>query len=369
MKSAWRILLAPLSALWYAAAILRGKLFDWHLLPSRSYGIPVICVGNLAVGGTGKTPHVEYLLKLLHEKGCSVAMLSRGYGRRTKGFLLANREQKAADIGDEPYQTLRNCPFATVAVCERRTEGMSRLLALPEPPGVVVLDDAYQHRYVRAGLNILLTDAHRVYTQDHLLPWGRLREPASAARRADVVIATKCEAKDRPVLPLEPRQRYFLSHIVYGGLFPFEESHEKLGEKGGTDSGMHLAKGRMTEGRPLLLITGIASPASIRAHFEEEGCGEIRMVSFPDHHAFTAGDATIINKEWRACGNGAVAVTTQKDTARLESIFPMLDESLRVHLLVQPITVVIEDTERNQESFNQIILNYVSQNSRNRRMD
>lgn len=369
MKSAWRIFLAPLSALWYVVATLRGKLFDWGLLPSRSYDMPVICVGNLAVGGTGKTPHVEYLLNLLHKKGCRVAMLSRGYGRSTKGFVLANMGHKASDIGDEPCQMLRNCPFATIAVCERRTEGMARLLALPNPPDVVVLDDAYQHRYVKAGLNILLTDARRVYTHDHLLPWGRLREPASAAKRADIVVATKCGACGCPELPLEPRQNFFLSRIVYGELTPFKASCERVGEKGNTDSGQLLPNGEKVKGKTVFLITGIASPASLRAHIVEEGACEVRMATFPDHHAFSAADAIYINKEWNACGKEAVAVTTQKDAMRLEAIFPMLDERLRLHLFVQPISVVVEDRERNRESFNQIILKYVSQNSRNRGMD
>ena len=178
MHSLLRLPLMPLSLLWAMVAWLRGKLFDWGVLPSRSFPLPVICVGNLAVGGTGKTPHVEHLLRLLHAEGYRVAMLSRGYGRRTKGFRLARPGHTAAHIGDEPLQMMRNCPFATIAVCESRVEGMRRLLELPDAPQVVVLDDAYQHRYVRAGLNILLTEASRLYTTDHLLPWGRLREPA-----------------------------------------------------------------------------------------------------------------------------------------------------------------------------------------------
>ena len=177
----------------------RAWLYDHGVLASQGFGVPVICVGNLAVGGTGKTPHVEYLLRLLHHNGYSVAMLSRGYGRHTKGYILADAARHgAADIGDEPYQILHNCPFATVAVCEKRVYGIAQLLKLSTPPDVIVLDDAYQHRQVRAGLNILLTCANRLYTHDHLLPWGRLREPARAARRAQLIVVTKCAENERP---------------------------------------------------------------------------------------------------------------------------------------------------------------------------
>lgn len=342
---------------------MRGKLFDWHLLPSRSYELPVICVGNLAVGGTGKTPHVEYILRLLHAEGYRVAMLSRGYGRRTKGFVLATPERTAADIGDEPYQMLRNCPFATIAVCERRTVGMERLLSLPVRPDVVVLDDAYQHRYVKAGLNILLSDSQRLYIHDHLLPWGRLREPASAARRADIVIATKCERGGRVSLPLEPEQLYFHSYIVYGKPYHFASDGQPNSQMNG-DTGEDFPTGT-----PVLLLSGIANPASLMQHLEEMGAREIRTAVFPDHHAFTAGDVLYINKEWEKMGSGAVAITTQKDAARLVAVSHLLSASLRSHLLVQPISVEIKRARVEQESFNQTILNYVSQNSRNSRMD
>ena len=172
MKYLLSVFTAPLSLLWGLVVFVRNQLFDYGLLKSQSFGVPLICVGNIAVGGTGKTPHVEYLLHLLHEQGYRVAMLSRGYGRRTRGYLLANLQHTAADIGDEPFQISRNCPFAQVAVAEKRVIGIRQLMALPNPPQVIVLDDAFQHRYVRAGLNILLTDAHRLYTTDHLLPWA-----------------------------------------------------------------------------------------------------------------------------------------------------------------------------------------------------
>lgn len=367
MKRLWSLFLAPLSFLWYAVATIRGKLFDWHILPSRRYGIPVICVGNIAVGGTGKTPHVEYLLNLLHQQGYKVAMLSRGYGRRTKGFVLATPTHTAKEIGDEPFQMYYNCPFATIAVCERRTVGMERLLALPVPPDVVVLDDAYQHRYVKAGLNVLLTDARRLYTHDHLLPWGRLREPVSAAKRADVIIVTKCGKDTVPYLSHEPHQALFHSRIVYGKPYAFLNECQRGKKQNTTD--FSLSKGLVPSAAYVMLLTGIANPAPLREHLVREGMGDICMVSFPDHHAFTANDALFINKEWEKLGEGSLAITTQKDAARLAAISHLLDESLCRNLFVQPISVAIDNSDSKEESFNQIILNYVSQNSRNSRMD
>lgn len=347
------LLLAPLSFLWWLVAVLRGKLFDWGLLPSRCFDIPVICVGNLAVGGTGKTPHVEYLLRLLHAHGYKVAMLSRGYGRKSKGYVLAGSGHTASEIGDEPYQMLHNCPFATVAVCERRVEGISSLLGLPHPPDVIVLDDAYQHRYVRAGYNILLTDAHCLYTHDHLLPWGRLREPAGAARRAQAVIVTKCGPGERPPLPVSNGQRLFYSHIIYG--VPY-----------GLQSGMPEPS---FSGRQVLVIAGIANPAPLAAHLRSSGAAGVRLREFRDHHVFTAADAQCINRDFRALPAGAVACTTQKDAPRLQAIWEFLYKGLKERLYVLPIEVEVNTDRAKQISFNQTILSYVNSHQRNSCMD
>ena len=352
-----RLPLMPLSLLWAMVAWLRGKLFDWGVLPSRSFPLPVICVGNLAVGGTGKTPHVEHLLRLLHAEGYRVAMLSRGYGRRTKGFRLARPGHTAAHIGDEPLQMMRNCPFATIAVCESRVEGMRRLLELPDAPQVVVLDDAYQHRYVRAGLNILLTEASRLYTTDHLLPWGRLREPASAARRAQAVVVTKCRSGQWPDLKVAPGQLLYYSRIAYGALLGW------CGDAGRVSQDMRGAR--------VLLLTGIARPEPLRRHLLESGAAEVRCLSFPDHHAFDRRDAARINRSFAQLP-GACVVTTQKDAVRLQAIAPHLDAALLARLYVQPITVELSASPQaaaGSPTFNQMILQYVASHSRNRCMD
>lgn len=216
--------LYPASWLYGAAVMMRNKLFDWEVLQSKSFDIPIISVGNLAVGGTGKTPHTEYLIKSLCNQ-YNVAVLSRGYKRHTKGYVLATPESTARSIGDEPYQMHQKFPSVTVAVDEKRCHGIEKLLALQKPSiDVILLDDAFQHRYVKPGLSILLTDYHRLFCDDTLLPAGRLREPISGKNRAQIVIVTKCPQDIKPIdyniitkrLNLYPYQQLFFSSFRYG---------------------------------------------------------------------------------------------------------------------------------------------------------
>lgn len=183
----------PLAWLYGLGVRTRNMLFDLGVLPSRSFGLPVICIGNITVGGTGKTPHTEYLIRLLAKRK-RVVVLSRGYKRKSHGFIIASDNATAEEIGDEPCQMKRKFPGIEVAVDADRCHGIDMLTA-PErtaKPDVILLDDAYQHRYVKAGLNILLMDFHRVTYKDRLLPAGRLREPHSGISRADIIIVTKC---------------------------------------------------------------------------------------------------------------------------------------------------------------------------------
>ena len=355
MKGLSNILTIPLATVWYVVARLRGWLFDKGWIKSYSFSIPIICVGNLAVGGTGKTPHVEYLLRLLHQEGYRVAMLSRGYGRKTKGYILANPMQHtAADIGDEPFQMMHNCPFATIAVCEKRVIGIQKLLKLQPTIDVIVLDDAFQHRYVKAGYNILLTDAHRLYTHDHLLPWGRLREPAQAAKRAQAIVVTKCEQGIQPKLAVADQQQLFYSHIVYGQLLTPD---------------MQPIPGFSLKGQRILLIVGIANPTPLVNYLKGEGAA-VEVIAFADHHAFTTKDIANINLRWqqKQC---TLALTTQKDMTRLLPMLPHLNEHLTNNLMVQPITVdIVTGTSlQHKTSFNQTILQYVRTNQRNCGMD
>lgn len=362
-KFSMSILLSPLSLLWGLIVWLRGKLFDWGWLPSRSFPLPVICVGNLAVGGTGKTPHVEHILRLLHAHGYRVAMLSRGYGRKTKGYVLAHERHTAEEIGDEPLQIRRNCPFATVAVCERRVEGIERLLQLTPAPQVVVLDDAYQHRYVRAGFNVLLTAASRLYTADHLLPWGRLREPAGAARRAQAIVVTKCPPDSCPALKVLPGQKLFYSRICYGTPRPWEAQLAVP-----QDDTASAASAPSLAGQKVLLVTGIAHPEPLIRHLQACGAAAVDALSFPDHHAFSRRDAERINSRYEQ-GAATCVLTTQKDATRLQVIQKWLSPELINHLLVQPITVKVEAAPETSSDFNQTILQYVDSHTRNSCVD
>lgn len=354
-----RFLLFPFALLYGCVMCVRNLLFDAGVLRQRKFPLPVVCVGNLAVGGTGKTPHVEYLLRLLAPR-YAVAVLSRGYGRGTRGFLRAAPGVTARELGDEPFQMYRKFPAVTVAVDENRCHGLDRLLVGDGAvPDVVVLDDAYQHRYVRAGLYVLLTEYDRIYADDFLLPAGRLRESRSGARRAQVVVVTKCppdlseteKERVRRRLRLADGQRLFFSCLRYAALVPFVQ-----------DGTATLA------GRPAvaLLITGIARPGSLRRHLE--ACGlDIRQVAFPDHHTFTPADVRRMNDAYSELPAGAPAFTTEKDAVRLLPWAGHLSPALRAALLVQPIEVgMCGDTN---EIFNQIIIDYVTENQRDGAVD
>lgn len=354
MDTSPRVLLAPFSWLWGAVVGLRSALFECGWLKQRSFDVPVICVGNLEVGGTGKTPHVEYILRLLHAQGLRTAMLSRGYGRATHGFRQAKADSTAAEIGDEPWQIFHNCPFATVAVCERRTEGIDRLLAASRPPQVIVLDDAFQHRHVRAGLNILLTSAARLYTADHLLPWGRLREPASAARRAQLIVVTKCGEGQRPALPVGEGQQLFYSHTRYGTPYPCFPPDAETADGGRAEE--------IFRGRSVVVVAAIAHPAPLAGHIAAQEAASVAVLPFPDHHRFTPDDARRIA---RAAGADGLIATTQKDAPRLTALAPHLPADLRRRIWVQPITVSIQPARTADASFNQRIIHYVTANQRN----
>lgn len=314
--------LYPVSWMYGAVVAMRNKCFDWGILGSRSFEVPVICVGNLAVGGTGKTPHTEYLIKLLRDK-YKVAVLSRGYKRHTKGYVLATSESSAKTIGDEPYQMHTKFPSVTLAVDEDRCHGIERLLALKEPAvDVVLLDDAFQHRYVKAGLSILLTDYHRLFCDDALLPAGRLREQAGGKNRAQIIIVTKCPEDIKPIdyniiakrLNLYPYQRLFFSGFRYGNLQavfgrPSNESPVEAIE-------IPLSALTNTE---ILLVTGIASPAPILVKLK--GCSkQVELLSFGDHHDFTQKDMQQIKERFaKLKGERKLIVTTEKDATRLIS--------------------------------------------------
>ena len=352
--------LRPLSRLYGWGVAFRNLLFDMGILKSRSYSTPVISVGNITVGGTGKTPHVEYLIRLLKGQ-MSVAMLSRGYKRKTTGFLLADKNTTSREIGDEPYQIYKKFPDITVAVDQKRTRGIEKLIGREagKDIDVIILDDAFQHRYVKPGINILLVDYHRLIIYDELLPAGRLREPVKSKNRADIVIVTKCPTDLKPMdfrvitkaLNLFPYQQLYFSTHKYESLQPvFNRSDKNISKRIEALSDENV-----------LLVTGIASPEQMKLDLQPYA-KRIEPLAFDDHHQFTAKDVARINEAFKALPSPKLIVTTEKDVTRLKDMDGLSDE-VRQQLYVLPIYITLMQDQ--EEAFNKNILGYVRKNSRN----
>ena len=349
--------LRPLSWLYGLGVGLRNTLFNIGVLKSQSFDVPVISVGNITVGGTGKTPHVEYLLRLLHDK-FRVAVLSRGYKRKSRGFVLAGDDATVRTIGDEPFQMKRKFADVTVAVDKNRRRGIEMLTdnSVVENIDVVLLDDAFQHRYVKPGINILLVDYHRLIIYDTLLPAGRLREPQKGKVRADIVIVTKCPQDLKPMeyrvitkaMNLYPYQHLYFTTLEYDPL-----SHLF------SDRRMDLEEiGRDTH---VLLLTGIASPKQMQMDLQPYS-DHITTMAFGDHHNFSGADVERINREFAALPEPRIIVTTEKDATRLMPLDGLSDK-VRDGLYALPVHIKFMLGQ--EETFNENIIGYVRKNSRN----
>ena len=350
-----RILLWPISLLYHIVLNIRHKLYDWRILKTTRFENPIICVGNLNLGGTGKTPHTEYLISLLKDQ-FRVATLSRGYGRKTKGFQLADTQSTFEDIGDEPMQYFTKFPEIQVTVDEDRVEGVRKLLKSPSSPEVILLDDAFQHRSIKAGLNILLTEYQHLYCDDFLVPAGSLRDVRSAAKRADIIVVSKApkdlneSEKQRITGKLKPSegQKVFFSYLEYQALEPLNEK----------------AKTNATETEDAVLaFCGIAHPETfveeLKKHHKTVG-----FLRFADHHIYTDNDIASIIKRFEALdGDKKIIVTTEKDAARLTNS-PYLCQFEDAPLYDLPVTVRFHE----EEKFNEEIMNYVRKNSHDRRL-
>jgi tetraacyldisaccharide 4'-kinase len=351
-----QILLLPLSILYGIILAIRNLLFDFGFLPAKAFKVPVISVGNLSTGGTGKTPQIEYLAGLL-KKQYHVASLSRGYGRKTSGFLIAGESSAASDIGDEPLQIKKKNPEITVAVCSSRAKGIKKLLALEHPPEIILLDDAFQHRYVKPSISILLTDYSLLYTDDMVLPSGRLREFKSGSSRADIIIVTKTPAIFSPLdrrfliekINPKPYQKVFFSYTKYG-------SH-LISVADGSPS--EFEKEYYFENFAVLLLTGIANTTNLEYYLKEK-VKNYRHQAFPDHHAFSTKDLNQIKNLFDNIAEEKKAIlTTEKDAMRLQA--PHLKEALAgLPVFFLPIQVQFHGSDG--EEFNQIILQHVRKN-------
>ncbi len=350
--------LLPLSWLYGIGVGIRNTLFDMGVLKSQTYNIPIIDIGNLTVGGTGKTPHTEYILRLLRQQNYKVAVLSRGYKRKTSGYVLADEQSSVEEIGDEPWQMKQKFPEVYIAVDRDRRRGIKHLCTdeATKDVEVILLDDAYQHRYVKPGVNILLIDYHRMITDDKLLPAGRLREPKEGIGRANIVIVTKCPHDIKPmgfrviqkVLNLMPFQRLYFSTFRYGRLQALFSCNER-----------QLSS--LADEASVLLLTGIASPEQVKLDLSRY-TSQIATLSYPDHHYFTAADVREINETHRRLPKPSIIVTTEKDATRI-SLTEGLSDEVKEALYMLPVRVEFMRNEK--ESFNEKISSYVLKNSRN----
>jgi len=340
-----RKLLFPFAILYGMITSIRNFFFDKGILKSYSFDLPIIAVGNLSVGGTGKTPQIEYLIRLLSDK-YKIATLSRGYKRKTKGFILAEASSNAATIGDEPFQFFQKFPSIKVAVDADRKNGIEQLLAQMEKPEIILLDDAFQHRKVKAGFYILLTSYGDLYSDDWILPTGNLRESRNGADRANVIIVTKCpfnlsfEEQDdiKKRLKLLKSQELYFTFIAYDNCIYGENRKIKVEEI------QYAAK---------VLVAGIAKPEPFFAYLQNSNdvC-----LSFPDHHNFTDKDIL----EIKNLAQNNIIITTEKDYVRLKGSLP--NEQL-FYLPIQ--SSFISGPETSEDNFNKTILDYVGTSTRN----
>ena len=304
----FRILLLPFALVYWLVIAIRNWMYNKKILHSTSFALPLICVGNLSVGGTGKSPMVEYLVRLLKDQ-FKVATLSRGYKRRTKGYALANERSDALDIGDEPMQFHIKFPDVPVAVGEERLVAIPQLLHDRPETEVIILDDAFQHRAVKAGLNILLTDYNNLFTRDFYLPTGDLRDLKSEYKRAEVIIVTKCnpdlsEAEKKKLIEeINPQagQSVFFAAIEYG------QPYHIL-----TKAGLSF-----TEDTEVLLVSGIANPRPLKSMLEVHS-KTYHLLQYPDHRIFTIDDLKEIRRKFAAIDSvDKIILTTEKDAVRL----------------------------------------------------
>jgi tetraacyldisaccharide 4'-kinase len=337
-----RKILFPFAILYGFITSIRNFLFDSGILKSYSFNVPIIAVGNLSVGGTGKTPQIEYLIRLLSPK-YKVVTLSRGYKRKSEGFILADANSTAEILGDEPFQFYKKFKNILVAVDTDRKNGIERLLSQTSKPEVILLDDAFQHRRVKAGFYILLTSFEDLYSDDFILPTGNLRESRSGAKRANLVVVTKCpknlshneidEIKSK--LKLESNQAIFFSFVEYDASVYASDKTIRVDEIRNVDK---------------LLLAGIAKPEPFFEYLQKQNdvC-----LKYADHHHFTEKDLTEIKSK----AQNKVVITTEKDFVRLKDSLP------KEQLFYLPIrSSFLSDSE----NFDNIITNYVGKSTRNR---
>lgn len=348
-----RFLLYPVSLIYGGVVILRNFLYDIGFFRSVGYKLPLIVVGNLSMGGTGKSPHVEYLVRLLKRRA-KMATLSRGYGRKTTGFREVKTGDSYLDVGDEPLVFKSKFDFLNVFVDARRNRGIKKIKELLPEINCVLLDDAYQHRSLNAGLSILLTDYSKLYIKDMLLPTGSLREPKWGANRADIIVVTKCPSIFSPVdarairkrLKVKPYQKVYFSYLTYGSLKPVYPNTQ-------------LTSLKLEKNISVLLFTGIAKPSLLEYHIKD-AVSHYEQLRFGDHHNYMINDVQRILKTFdQLKGDEKIILTTEKDAIRLHSagISELLKDKPLYYIPVQ-----VQFHGKDKDDFDEQILEYVTRN-------
>ena len=333
-----RKILFPFAILYGFITSIRNFLFDKGILKSTSFDVPVIAVGNLSVGGTGKTPQIEYLIRLLSDR-YKVATLSRGYKRKSEGFVLADATSNAEILGDEPFQFYQKFPNVQVAVDANRKNGITQLLSQKNKPEIILLDDAYQHRKVKAGFYILLTSYGDLYADDFMLPTGNLRESRSGANRASIIVVTKCpkDLSDQKQEEIRLKLNVKSSQQIYFTFIDYDDAIYNTEEK----IAVHEIKSE-----DKILLAGIAKPKPFFDYLKNKND---ECLTYPDHHHFSDSDLDEIQKK----ANGKKVITTEKDYVRLK------DSKLVSQLFYLPIKSTFISNHQNFDTF---VLAYIRKN-------
>ena len=356
LKYTWRILLLPFSLVYGFAVWIRNMMFDLGILPSEEFKLPIISVGNISAGGTGKTPHVEYLAELLKDP-FKVAILSHGYRRKTRHFIVATENSSFEEIGDEPRQLKQKYPDITVAVDRKRVHGVKMLMKQDPLIDIILLDDAFQHRYIKPGFSILLIDYNQPLKKDFLLPAGRLREPGRNRNRADMILVTKSPERINPFerrqyvknIKLHLRQHLYFTCMAYDNIYPVYHIENP-----------HSFKYFKEKKVPVLIVTGIADPRSVK-RFVRKISTNFKVLTYPDHHTYRGKDLEKIEEEYLALGSeDAIIITTEKDAMRFEALEP----SGKLKQVMYKIRIKVEFLNNDAGNFNKQIISYVTSNKR-----
>jgi tetraacyldisaccharide 4'-kinase len=357
------ILLYPLSLIYGLITGLRNFLYDSGIISSVSFPVPIICVGNITVGGTGKTPHTEYLLALL-QKDFKVAVLSRGYKRKTRDLRIASGSSEVSEIGDEPLQIYRKFPEVLVAVERNRVVGVRKILEMAPETDVIILDDGFQHRRLTPGFSILLSDFDRPFMRDYLLPFGNLRENKSNMRRADIILITKCaknlNAIQRRLIVKEVGKAAYQN--LYFTSFSYQAPLPVFVSKDSDATHLDLAK---CTGSGIVLITGVANPKPLKEYLLKF-FSEMTELTYPDHYAFREKDITDIEMAFNNLRSvSKYLITTEKDAVRLRE-FTDIEESVRSALYYIPVGIHFLNDDKDE--FDNLVVDYVRKNRRNSRI-